>query len=101
MLPSEAWGQNWVEFTTSHSGPWPVFLSWENSLHKILAQPSALCPQPGEEGAQCLQNRAQTVWEGGLLMGPRFCWMGSSTSEPKALAPALCSDGGISQRDEH
>ena len=56
ILPSEARGQNRVEFTTSHSGPWPVLLSQENSLHKILAQHSALCPQTGEEGPQCLQN---------------------------------------------
>ena len=36
----------------SHSVPWAVFLSWDNSLHKISAQSSALCPQPREEGLQ-------------------------------------------------
>lgn len=71
-----------------------MFLSQENSLHKILTQTSALCSQLGEEGPQCLQNWTQTAWEGGLLTGPRFCWMGSSTSEPQGQA-ALCSDGGI------
>ena len=40
-----------------------------------------------------MQNWAQTVWEGGLLMGPRLCWMGPVTSKPQSLAPALCSDG--------
>ena len=33
------------ELTTSHSVPWPV-------LHKVSAQPSALCPQLREEGPQ-------------------------------------------------
>ena len=39
------------EVTTSLSVPWAVFLSQDNSLHKISAQLSALCPQPGGGGA--------------------------------------------------
>ena len=40
------------EVTTSHSALWAVFLIWDNALHKISAQPSALCPKPGKERPQ-------------------------------------------------
>ena len=45
---AEAWGQCqvWTHYITP--APWAVFLRWKNSLHKIPAQPSALCLQPGE-----------------------------------------------------
>ena len=49
------------EVTMSHSVP--VFFSWDISLHKIFAQPSALCPQPGEEGLQMFAELgADSLW---------------------------------------
>ena len=40
------------EVTTLHSVPRAVLLNCDNSLHKISAQPSALCPLPGKERFQ-------------------------------------------------
>ena len=82
------------EVTMSHSVPWAMFLSWDNSLHKISAQSSALCPQPGEEGLQTFAELgADSLWGesadqseallDGILMFPAQDWTFS-----------LCSDDG-------
>ena len=59
-----------------------------------MAQCSALCPQPGEEGPSVCRAGCR-LGEGGLLMGSRLCWMGSPTSQTQGWEPALCSDDGI------
>ena len=82
------------ELTTSHLVPWAVFLSPELSLHKISAQPSALCPQQAkEEPSLCRTEHRQAV---SLLTSPRLGLMGSAMSQVQAWAPALCADDGTS-----
>lgn len=44
------------EVTIPHSVPWAMFLSRDNSLHKISTQPSALCPLRGKEGIQTFEE---------------------------------------------
>ena len=83
-------------------GPW---LSGEKeSLHKILAQPSALCPQPGKGGPLTFAELGTDSEAGGLLIGSKLCWMGPTMSQAQTwhlachLVPALCSDGGTTIR---
>ena len=89
---AEAWGQHPVRAHYITLVPWAVFLSPELSLHKISAQPLALCPQQAkEEPSVCRTEHRQPV---SLLTSPRLSWMGSTVSQVQAWAPALCSDDG-------
>ena len=94
MRQLKPWANTTSEVTTSHLAPWAVLLRRDNSLHKILAEPSALCPQPGEEGPQMFAELGADSWNMSLLTSPRLCWMGSSMSQTQAWALALCSDDG-------
>lgn len=68
-------------------GPW--LWGEKKSLHKILTQASALCPQPGKEGPLIFAELGTDSEVGGLLTGSKLCWMGSTMSQAQAWAPGL------------
>lgn len=72
-----------------HSQPLGCVPEVRKTLFTRFWHSSRLCPQQGEEGSWMFAELGTDSGEGGLLMGPRPCWMWSSRSQPQAWAPGL------------
>ena len=94
-LPTLQWGSRSLGPTPGlsslHYSPPPGLRFWgeKNSLHKIFLTSLSSVPTTRGRGTSDVYKPGSDSVDGGLLMDPRLCWMGSSMSQHQAWVPGL------------